>query len=793
MAKKLLIDAAHPEETRVAAVDDGKVVGFEFESSAKQQIVGNIYLARVVRIEAALQAVFVEYGGNRHGFLAFQEIHPDYYNIPVEDRQEDAGPLDDASQDAVSRNAASETIDLRIGDDGQGPIGEDSGLGTQPSGGDAPDSGTGELDGVAAAADSPETDSDGSPAGSDAQKQRRKYRVQEVIRKSQILLVQVTKDERGGKGAALTTYISLAGRYCVLMPNSDRGGGISRKITNLSDRRKLKKIVADIAVPQEAGLIIRTAGVSRTKQEIRRDYDFLVRQWNEIRELTLKSIAPAKIYEEGNLIRRAIRDDYAKDMEEILVQGEHGYKTAKNFMKMIMPSHAKKVKQHSEEQPIFACHGIEREVGGLLDPVVHLKSGGYIVIDRTEALTAVDVNSGRATRQGTLEKTALQTNLEAAEAIAAQLKLRDLAGLIVIDFIDMEEQKNNLAVERRMKESVKSDRSRIQLGHISGFGLLEMSRQRLKPGFLEIATNDCPQCGGSGRVRAENSFAIDVLRRIESEAASEQGHDTVHATVPQRIADFLLNRKRQDILDIEKHHGVAVIVSGSDSLPDQNLEIRKVKQNVSDSGEEQEHVIGVDTPFQTAVPDRGSSDKRSDGQKRRRRRGARGSGQKQKPNPQQDAAAAEQPGDQNSRDPADSDSGKGEKKKSPRKSNRRQRRPQSEDASSAAPQTESSQQGPSDAPASGKSRSRSSRRRRRKPGQAAAAPESGQSAPDHPAAESAPAADGASPPAVTGNRSSVEAAAEKPKEQKAKSVRRRKPRSTASQEPAKPETAEPEK
>ncbi len=721
MAKKLLIDASHAEETRVAAVDGGEIIGFEFESESKQQIIGNIYLARVVRIEAALQAVFVEYGGNRHGFLTFNEIHPDYYNIPVADQQDGTGPPADAGgedSDAAFRDADSEAAGPQTGEDGRGSAEDEAG--TEPSGGAAPeeaeDSG-GDSEAASAASD----DSTGAPgkAESRTQKQRRKYRVQEVIRKSQIFLVQVTKDERGGKGAALTTYISLVGRYCVLMPNSDRGGGISRKISNMTDRHKLKAIAADIAVPQEAGLIIRTAGVSRTKQEIRRDYDFLVRQWNEIRQLTLKSVAPAKIYEEGNLIRRSIRDDYTRDMDEILVQGDDGYKTAKNFMKMIMPSHAKKVKQHSLPVPIFACHDIENEVGKLFDPVVQLSSGGYIVIDRTEALVAVDVNSGRATRQGTLEKTALQTNLEAAETIAAQLRLRDLAGIIVIDFIDMEEQKNNQSVERRLKECLKSDRSRIQIGHISGFGLLEMSRQRLKPGIQEIATRGCPHCLGSGRVRTDDSLAIDILRRIETEAAKDQQH-TVQAVVPLRLANLLLNRKRTAIQEIEARHGVSVVISGAGTLEYHDIEIRRLNQSVSEADGEEEHVIGVETPFQPVGP---AGEQRSDRQKRRRRRG----GRKQ----QRDADGAGGKADaQSGTDTENEDPGRQDKEKTDRKPGRKRRRP-----SAAATEKESSDdaapQKAADAAPSGKGRSRSSRRRRRSRGQAPSQ-ESLENAPDNP-------------------------------------------------------------
>ncbi|MCY3879617.1 MAG: Rne/Rng family ribonuclease [Rhodobacteraceae bacterium] len=584
MAQKLLIDAAHGEETRVAAIDNGKLAGFEIESRAKKQISGNIYLAKVVRIESALQAVFVEYGGNRHGFLAFPEIHPDYYVLPMSERGQSA-----AEGEATAENPAAEA---------------------QP--GADPD--------TTDDAESPEAE----PAA--AQKPRRKFRVQEVIRKDRVLLVQVTKDERGGKGAALTTYISLAGRYCVLMPNSDRNGGISRKITNVTDRRKLKKIATDIEVPDDVSLIIRTAGADRTKQEIRRDFEFLLRQWNTIRELALNSNAPAKIYEEGNLIRRTIRDDYSKGMDEIIVQGESGYRMAKDFMKLIMPSHAKKVKQYSGTAPIFSQYNVERDVNRLFDPVVQLKSGGYIVIDITEALVSIDVNSGRSTRAGTLEKMALDTNLEAAEAVADHLRLRNLAGLIVIDFIDMEESRSNQKVVKRLKECVKSDRAKIQIGGITGFGLLEMSRQRLKPGIREITTRACSQCNGTGRVREDESLAIDLLRRIEIEAAKEKNL-IIQALLPVRTANYLVNERRADIVNLEARYNVTVNVLGSENLLGHESEIRRTTKVISASGAEQETVIGIETPFQAGSPARPSGERKAERGKRRRKRGGRGGAQ----------------------------------------------------------------------------------------------------------------------------------------------------------------------
>jgi len=546
MAKKMLIDATHAEETRVVVVDGNKVEEFDFESENKRQLAGNIYLAKVTRVEPSLQAAFVDYGGNRHGFLAFSEIHPDYYQIPVADREalmaeeealaqaqqeEEEKPKRSsrsrsrsrsraktektASGDAVSSADISgmETIDLDDSDEeGTSPMER------------VPETPVAEPDAepVAESAETPEADTAPEPeedtsasrdhsSGDDsiesvadeddsedirpARKPRpRRYKIQEVIKVRQIMLVQVVKEERGNKGAALTTYLSLAGRYCVLMPNTARGGGISRKITLAADRKKLKEIAAEIDVPKGAGLIIRTAGAKRTKAEIKRDYEYLQRLWEQIRELTLKSIAPAKIYEEGDLIKRSIRDLYNRDIDEVLVEGERGYRIAKDFMKMIMPSHAKNVKHYTDAMPLFARHQVESYLAGMFNPAVQLPSGGYIVIGVTEALVAIDVNSGKATKKGSIEETALQTNLEAADEVARQLRLRDLAGLIVIDFIDMDERKNNAAVEKRFKEKLKTDRARIQVGRISGFGLLEMSRQRLRPGMLEASTQPCPHC-----------------------------------------------------------------------------------------------------------------------------------------------------------------------------------------------------------------------------------------------------------------------------------------------------------
>ncbi|HYG26117.1 MAG TPA: ribonuclease E/G, partial [Caulobacteraceae bacterium] len=452
--KKMLIDAAHAEETRVVVVDGTRVEEFDFESQSRKQLRGNIYLAKVTRVEPSLQAAFVEYGGNRHGFLAFNEIHPDYYQIPVADRE------------ALMRDEFDDDEDDHHHSRGRNGGGE----------GDEDD------------AESAGADDDDVMEEEVARRRRRlmrKYKIQEVIKRRQIMLVQVVKEERGNKGAALTTYLSLAGRYGVLMPNTARGGGISRKITTATDRKRLKTIVQSLDVPQGMGLIIRTAGAKRTKAEIKRDYEYLLRLWENIRETTLHSIAPALIYEEEDLVKRAIRDLFDKDIDSVQVEGEAGYKEARDFMRMLMPSQAKKVVAYREPTPLFVAHKVEDHLAQIYHPTVPLRSGGYLVINQTEALVAVDVNSGRATKERNIEATALKTNMEAAEEAARQLRLRDLAGLIVIDFIDMDEGKNNRAVEKKLKDCLKDDRARVQMGKISPFGLMEISRQRRRTGVLE--------------------------------------------------------------------------------------------------------------------------------------------------------------------------------------------------------------------------------------------------------------------------------------------------------------------
>ena len=635
---------------RAAVVDDGRVREFDYESTNKRRITGNIYLAKVVRAEPSLQAVFVEYGGNRHGFLAFSEIHPHYYNIPVADRtpedteadggdgqegnapgmadsEGDAGGRPDEPQDGTqadgpgTEGVADGELPEQTGLQSRNVVLEDQEEPPEHLEADPRSGADDETDSAAVSGEEQGESGARAEVRDEIRRHRalqRKYKVQEVIRQKQLLLVQVIKDERGNKGAALTTYISLAGRYCVLMPNTDRGGGISRKITNVTDRRKLKKIASEIEVPEGVGLIIRTAGANRTKQEIKRDYEYLIRQWDQIRQLTFKSIAPAKIFEDGGLIRRAIRDDYTKGIDEVVVDGEDGYKTAKSFMKMIMPSHAKKVRKHAGKVPLFASHGIEQFLSDLFEPVVQLPSGGYIVIGITEALVAIDVNSGKATRHGTLEQTALQTNLEAAEVIADQLRLRDLAGLIVIDFIDMEENKHNAAVEKCLKERLKADRSKIQVERITNFGLLEMSRQRLRPGLLELSSQPCAACRGTGMVRAEESVALEVLRRIEIKAANVR-KGNVLATVPVAIANIILNAKRATLAHIEEAHSVGVLVEGHPDFKGNNVEIKQVAASAPETGAPQDKVISVESSFQDQGDEEDESGHAEETPKRRRR------------------------------------------------------------------------------------------------------------------------------------------------------------------------------
>jgi ribonuclease E len=660
MANKMLIDASHPEETRVVVVRGQKVEEFDFESANRKQLRGNIYLAKVTRVEPSLQAAFVEYGGNRHGFLAFSEIHPDYYQIPVADRQAlleaeaeaqreeeqeeerrsrgrrrrssqrraendetvvsteaEAGTEDgveSAREDDAAENAGEEREALTsdptdavatvlVDTATSGENAEEAALEAvdasahletteSPETAQGAETAPSEEASEAIEARSPEGDTEadededeeddqdveeheiveqlgGDDAIEDLPQRRRvprkQYKIQEVIKRRQILLVQVVKEERGNKGAALTTYLSLAGRYSVLMPNTGRGGGISRKITNAADRKRLKEIAQELEVPEGMGIILRTAGASRTKPEIKRDYEYLMRLWESVRELTLKSAAPALVYEEGSLIKRAIRDLYNKDIDDVLVAGEEGYREAKDFMRMLMPSHSKLVQPYRDPQPLFAKFGVEAQLDAMFSNVVTLKSGGYLVINPTEALVSIDVNSGRSTREHNIEDTALRTNLEAAEEIARQLRLRDLAGLVVIDFIDMEEKRNNRAVEKKLNECLKNDRARIQVGRISPFGLLEMSRQRIRTGVLESSSIPCPHCAGTGFVRSTPSVALQVLRSIEETLIKNSGYNLIVRT-RMEAAFYILNQKRIHLRDLETRFGVAISIVADDSL-----------------------------------------------------------------------------------------------------------------------------------------------------------------------------------------------------------------------------------
>ena len=549
MSMRMLIDARHPEETRVAVVKGNRIEEFDFESAEHKQLKGNIYLAKVTRVEPSLQAAFIDYGGNRHGFLAFSEIHPDYYQIPKADREallrEEA---EHAAEEERLRSAELERAE-DDGDDEEGPA-------------DA------EVTEVAATATEMGTGSNRSPVDESAadelrrkrQELRRRYKIQDVIQRRQVLLVQVVKEERGNKGAALTTYLSLAGRYCVLMPNTSHGGGISRKISNGADRKRLKSIMTDLKLPSTMGLIVRTAGLQRTKTEIKRDFDYLARLWDEIRERTLSSTAPALIYRDSDLIKRAIRDLYHREIEEVLVEGEEGYKQARGFMKLLMPSHVRRVKLHTETTPLFQRHGVEDQLSAMYQPIVQLKSGGYLVINPTEALVSIDINSGRSTREHNIEQTAFSTNIEAATEIARQLRLRDMAGLIVIDFIDMEQNSHVRKVEKAMKEALKNDRARIQVGRISSFGLMEMSRQRLRTGVLEASTKACPHCDGTGLMRTAASAGLSALRMIEDEATRGRG-ERILLRAGREAAIYVLNKKRAELADIEERYGVSIEIA----------------------------------------------------------------------------------------------------------------------------------------------------------------------------------------------------------------------------------------
>ena len=645
MAKRMLIDASHAEETRVVVADGTRLEEFDFESAARKQLKGNVYLAKVMRVEPSLQAAFVDYGGNRHGFLPFNEIHPDYYQIPVEDREalyaETAEAVDDGDEPAAAQPAAAEddeTESEATAEDGSQPEPADAsetaeatadesaapgdGVADDGSTGDGATEGTGNGDGS-------DVEIMGGDEMDDLERRRlqasrsllsRRYHIQEVIKKRQILLVQVVKEERGNKGAALTTYLSLAGRYIVLMPNAIRGGGISRKIVNADDRRRLKKIMNDLDIPARMAVIVRTAGLSRSKTEIKRDLEYLLRRWQNIRDLTMESTAPCVINEEANLIRRSIRDLYTRDIEQILIEGDEGYKTAKTFMKTMIPSHAARVKPYRDRIPLFVRYQIENQLDSMYGPELQLKSGGYLVINPTEALVAIDVNSGRATKERTIEETALRTNLEAAEEIARQLRLRDLAGLIVIDFIDMDENRNQRAVERKLKEAMRIDRARIRMGRISPFGLMELSRQRLRPSLAEASMERCMDCGGTGVRRSVESSAVHALRAIEEEGLQGRSAE-IQLRVPAAVGLYILNRKRRMLEEIEQRYDFAVSFEQDDSLVPPSYAIERITARTAPIEQPaEEETSEADQPDGETTAETAEPAKR----RRRRRRKPRG-------------------------------------------------------------------------------------------------------------------------------------------------------------------------
>ena len=644
MTTRMLIDARHREETRVAVVQGNRIEEFDFESAERKQLKGNIYLAKVTRVEPSLQAAFVDYGGNRHGFLAFSEIHPDYYQIPKEDREallrEEAEHA--AEEEALRARDSEHDEDLDYAEsDGDHDVDHGHYHDHDDSSFDANGEGSDE--------ERPRPRRESVGGGSDdgavenlrqrRMNLRRRYKIQDVIRRRQVLLVQVVKEERGNKGAALTTYLSLAGRYCVLMPNTSHGGGISRKISNAADRKRLKTIMTELDLPRTMGCIVRTAGLQRTKTEIKRDFDYLARLWDEIRENTLQSSAPALIYGDSDLIKRAIRDIYNRDIDQVIVEGEEGYRQARAFMKLLMPSHAKKVELYADAVPLFQRFGVEDQLAAMYQPLVQLKSGGYLVINPTEALVSIDINSGRSTREHNIEQTATATNLEAAHEIARQLRLRDMAGLVVIDFIDMENNSNIRKVEKAMKEALRNDRARIQVGRISSFGLFEMSRQRLRTGVLEASTRQCPHCEGTGLVRTASSAGLSALRMLEDEAARGRG-SRLMLRASQEAALYVLNRKRAELAEIEDRYGVMIEI-----LSDGTLE--GARMSVEAGGPPPSHaprlpapvLIDADDDFEDEIEEEEEVEAEAEGEdadgqdegergegrsRRRRRRGGRG-------------------------------------------------------------------------------------------------------------------------------------------------------------------------
>lgn len=639
MTMRMLIDARHQEETRVAVVKGNRIEEFDFESAEHKQLKGNIYLAKVTRVEPSLQAAFVDYGGNRHGFLAFSEIHPDYYQIPKEDREALLREEAEHAAEEERLRAAEEAREEERAAEEQDEDGEaDADAETEVEVAEDENGEDSEPPQPVQASGSDENAAD--ELRKKRQALRRRYKIQDVIRRRQVLLVQVVKEERGNKGAALTTYLSLAGRYCVLMPNTSHGGGISRKISNGADRKRLKAIMAELNLPKTMGCIVRTAGLSRTKTEIKRDFDYLARLWDEIRETTLKSSAPALVYGDSDLIKRAIRDIYNRDIEEVIVEGEEGYKAARAFMKLLMPSHVRRVQHYVDPTPLFQRYGAEDQLSGMYQPIVQLKSGGYLVINPTEALVSIDINSGRSTREHNIEQTAYATNIEAAHEIARQLRLRDMAGLVVIDFIDMESNSHIRKVEKAMKEALKNDRARIQVGRISSFGLMEMSRQRLRTGVLEASTKPCPHCEGSGLMRTAASSGLSALRMLEEEAARGRG-SRILLRAGREATIYVLNKKRHEIAEIEQRYGVVVEILIDESFEGAKMSVeslgappvhRPVAEPVRPIIEEEEFVEEIEEEEEEEAEAEEAREERrpqraeegEGGRKRRRRRGRRG-------------------------------------------------------------------------------------------------------------------------------------------------------------------------
>lgn len=757
MATRMLIDARHPEETRVAVLKGNRIEEFDFESAEHKQIKGNIYLAKVTRVEPSLQAAFVDFGGNRHGFLAFSEIHPDYYQIPAQDREallaeeqaaaeeeaklraeeddedgisaDDQDDEEDEDEGGLEEIDTSEKDDVSTIEDGHVENGEDdssdedededsddSDDDNDDQGGNGRNQRRGRGRGRAPKGRRSQNRGGGSrakeidEARAKRQALRRRYKIQDVIQRRQVLLVQVAKEERGNKGAALTTYLSLAGRYCVLMPNSSHGGGISRKISNGGDRKRLKSIVSDLSLPRTMGLIVRTAGLSRTKTEIKRDFDYLARLWDEIRERTLGSAAPSMIHSDSDLIKRAIRDIYNREIEEVIVEGEAGYKAAKSFMKLLMPSHARRVKNYNDPVPLFQRYGAEDQLSAMYDPMVQLKSGGYLIINPTEALVSIDINSGRSTKEHGIEQTALHTNLEAAKEIARQLRLRDMAGLVVIDFIDMERTGNVRKVERCMKDALKNDRARIQVGRISGFGLMEMSRQRLRTGVLEATTRECPHCDGTGLVRTASSAGLSALRLIEDEAAKGKGTViTLHASTEAAV--YLLNAKRADLAEIEQRYGVTVEVKPEGEDEGAKMRVGSSGPKPSEApkfepiiDDEDDDDIEDDSDNDDETDDSDNDENEGRGRKRRRRRGGRGrnKGHQQDEDSKENSENGDDDGDddnsENASDEDDSDDGenKPRRRRGRRGGRGRNRKRQDDDASSNDNDESNAPDGPAD-------------------------------------------------------------------------------------------------